>query len=86
MTSKVETCDNNTSNKSKKRSPPDGGFGWFIVIAYGTANVSGSFVILSEGLLMIERTDFTRLTDKKFTISLAAFSPCLKLSNSLIAL
>lgn len=40
MTSKEENCDNNASNKSEKRSPPDGGFGWLIVIAYGTANVS----------------------------------------------
>jgi hypothetical protein len=36
MTSKI---DKSASNKLKS-SAPDGKFGWFIVIAYGTANVS----------------------------------------------
>jgi len=41
MTStRLENCDNAASNKCDKRSAPDGGFGWLIVIAYGTANVS----------------------------------------------
>lgn len=26
--------------------PPDGGYGWIIVIAYGLANVSDDFVII----------------------------------------
>lgn len=41
MTSKSENCDSRvTSNKSDSLRAPDGGFGWLIVLAYGTANVS----------------------------------------------
>jgi hypothetical protein len=40
MTSKLENCDKSASSKSDKSTAPDGGFGWLIVIAYGTANVS----------------------------------------------
>jgi hypothetical protein len=39
MTSKVEKSDNLGVDKAK-RAAPDGGFGWFIVVAYGIANVS----------------------------------------------
>lgn len=37
---KLEKYDNRGSSKSDNRMAPDGGYGWFIVTAYGTANVS----------------------------------------------
>lgn len=44
MTPKNEGNDNNIASSKAKSSAPDGNFGWFIVIAYGTANVSLKFI------------------------------------------
>jgi hypothetical protein len=48
MTSKQEKSDNIAFDKPKHFAP-DGGFGWFIVIAYGTANVSRMCTEITEG-------------------------------------
>lgn len=39
MPSKTVNCDKAASS-STRRTAPDGGYGWLVVIAYGTANVS----------------------------------------------
>lgn len=40
MTSKLDKCDKASPCINNIRLAPDGGYGWFIVLAYGTANVS----------------------------------------------